>query len=58
MSSIISRIASFARSPQGRKVVGQAMRYARSPQGQQKLSSVRSRFGQKSSGGTRRRRIG
>ncbi len=58
MSSIFSRIASFARSPQGRRVIGQATRYARSPQGQQKLSQVRSRFGGKSGGTTRRRRIG
>jgi len=60
MSSIISRIARFARSPQGRQAAGKAMRYARSPQGQQRISQFKSRFGQgRSSGGTtRRRRIG
>ena len=31
--SLINRVASFARSPQGRRAFGQAKRYAQSPKG-------------------------
>ncbi|MGH2946852.1 MAG: hypothetical protein ACRDPC_11425 [Solirubrobacteraceae bacterium] len=39
--SLINRIARFARSPHGRRMVSQASRYARSPQGRAKLERVR-----------------
>jgi hypothetical protein len=39
--SLINRLARFARSPQGRRMVSQASRYARSPQGRAKLQQAR-----------------
>ena len=39
--SLISAISRFARSPQGRRAVGQAKRYAQSPQGRAKIEQVR-----------------
>jgi hypothetical protein len=39
--SLISRIMSFAKSPQGRRMASDAGRYARSPQGRRHLDSVR-----------------
>jgi hypothetical protein len=39
--SLINAIARFARSPQGRRAVGQAKRYAQSPQGRAKIEQAR-----------------
>jgi hypothetical protein len=39
--SLISSLARFARSPQGRRTFGQAKRYAQSPQGRAKIDQVR-----------------
>jgi len=39
--SIMSRIAAFARSPQGRRAAMAAMAYARSPKGQAQIARAR-----------------
>ena len=39
--TLISRIARFARSPQGRAAFDKAKRYAQSPQGRAKIDQVR-----------------
>jgi hypothetical protein len=39
--SLFSKIARFARSPQGRRMTQQAMTYARSPEGKRRLADVR-----------------
>jgi hypothetical protein len=39
--SLFAKLARFASSPQGRKLVGQAQRYASSPQGRAKLDQAR-----------------
>jgi hypothetical protein len=39
--SMMNRVARFARSPQGRKLFGQAKRYASSPQGRAKIDRFR-----------------
>ena len=39
--SIMSSIARFARSPQGRRLAQQAMTYARSPEGKRKIADAR-----------------
>jgi hypothetical protein len=39
--SMMNRVASFARSPQGRRLFGQAKRFAQSPEGRAKLDEVR-----------------
>ena len=39
--SLFSKIASFARSRQGRQLASQASRYARSPQGRAQIDKVR-----------------
>ena len=43
MPSLMSRIAQFARSPQGRKLAGQAKRWASDPKNRQKIDDVRRR---------------
>ena len=47
MPSMMSRIARFARSPQGQEASRKAMRFARSPEGKRKIAQVRSRFAKK-----------
>ena len=39
--SFISQLARFARSPQGRRLFGQAKRYAQSPQGRARIEQAR-----------------
>ena len=39
--SLMSKLARFARSPQGRKMTKQAMDYAKSPEGKRKIAQVR-----------------
>ena len=41
MPSLMNRLISFARSPQGRRFASQAGRYARSPQARSQLERVR-----------------
>ena len=41
--SMFSRLARFARSPQGRRLASQAMRYARSPEGKRRIADTRAR---------------
>ncbi len=39
--SLMSKLARFAQSPQGRRAFGQAKRYATSPQGKAKIEQAR-----------------
>jgi hypothetical protein len=39
--TLLNRAIRFARSPQGRRMIGQAGRYARSPQGRARIDQVR-----------------
>jgi hypothetical protein len=39
--SMMNRVARFARSPQGRRLFGQARRFAQSPEGRAKIDQVR-----------------
>ena len=39
--SIMSRVAAFARSPQGRRAAAAAMAYAQSPKGRAKIDQAR-----------------
>jgi hypothetical protein len=50
--SLISRVARFAQSPQGRAAFGRARSYAQSPQGRARLEQVRRQLAAR---GTRRR---
>ena len=47
MASMMSRIARFARSPQGQEATRKAMRFARSPEGRRKIAQARQRFAKK-----------
>ena len=42
--SLMSRVAQFARSPQGRRLAGQATRAARDPRTRRQIEQVRSRL--------------
>jgi hypothetical protein len=42
--SLISSLARFARSPQGRRLATKAMRYAQSPEGRRKIAQTRERL--------------
>jgi hypothetical protein len=39
--SLMSKIAHFARSPQGRRMAQQAMTYAKSPEGKRRIADAR-----------------
>ena len=39
--SLMTTIAKFARSPQGRRMASQAMTYARSPEGKRRIAVAR-----------------
>jgi len=41
--SLLSKLALFARSPQGRRMTRKAMRYAQSPEGRRKIADVSQR---------------
>jgi hypothetical protein len=41
MRSLMTQVARFARSPQGRRMAMQAGRWARSPQGRARIEQVR-----------------
>jgi hypothetical protein len=47
MPSLMSRVARFARSPQGKKVAGQAKDFASKPENRRKIEQLRSRFARK-----------
>jgi len=47
MPSLISRVARFARSPQGRRLADQAKRFASKPENRQKIEQLRARFARK-----------
>ncbi len=51
--SLMSKVAQFARSPQGRRLAGQAMRAARDPKTRRQIEQVRSRMGERGAGRTR-----
>jgi hypothetical protein len=42
--SLMSKIAKFAGSPQGRRMTRQAMSYAKSPEGKRKIADVRAQL--------------
>ena len=44
MPSLINRISRFARSPQGRRLAGQAKRFASDPKNRAKIDSARKRL--------------
>ncbi|QII00471.1 MULTISPECIES: hypothetical protein [Rhodococcus] len=44
MSSLVQKLTTFARSPQGKKMVDQARRYATKPENQAKLKQLGSKF--------------
>jgi hypothetical protein len=45
--SLLSKVAQFARSPQGRRLAGQATRAARDPRTRRKIEHVRARLTQR-----------
>ena len=47
MPSLISRVASFARSPQGRRLAKQAQKFASKPENRRKIAQYRSRLARK-----------
>ena len=47
MPSLMSRVAKFARSPQGKKAAGQAKEFASKPENRRKIEQLRSRFARK-----------
>jgi hypothetical protein len=48
--SLLSKVTQFARSPQGRRLAGQATRAARDPKKRRQLEQVRARLTQRRSG--------
>jgi hypothetical protein len=46
--SLLSKVAQFARSPQGRRLAGQAKRAARDPKTRRQIEQVRSRLTKRS----------
>ena len=44
MASLSQKLQAFARSPQGKKLIGQARAYATKPENQAKLKSLGSRL--------------
>jgi hypothetical protein len=47
MPSLIGRIASFARSPQGRRMASKAQQFASKPENRRKIAELRSRIAKK-----------
>ena len=52
MSSLIGRISKFARSPQGRKLAGEAARLARDPATRKKVTDAAGRLRNRGGGTT------
>ena len=48
MAGLMSKVARFARSPQGRKMADQAKRYASDPKNRQKIEGYRKKFANRS----------
>jgi hypothetical protein len=48
MPSLIGRIASFARSPQGRRLASKAQQFVSKPENRRKITDLRSRLAKKS----------
>jgi hypothetical protein len=46
--SLISKISRFARSPEGRRLAGQAAKLARDPKTRRRIDDVRRRFADRS----------
>ena len=46
-AGLIAKAAAFARSPQGRRAMEQAMRYARSEKGRQQIAAARTKLAQR-----------
>ena len=44
MGGLIGKAAAFARSPQGRRAMEQAMRYAKSEKGKQQIAGAREKL--------------
>jgi hypothetical protein len=44
MASLISRVARFARSPQGRKLAQSAQKFVAKPENRRKIAELRSRL--------------
>ncbi len=47
MAGLMGRLAKFARSPQGRRLAGQATRAARDPKTRRQIEQVRTRLTQR-----------
>jgi hypothetical protein len=47
---LMTKLAAFARSPQGRKLAQQAMRYANSPEGKAKIAQAREQLAKRGPG--------
>jgi hypothetical protein len=47
MPSLITRIAEFARSPQGRRLTSKAQQFVSKPENRRKIASLRSRLAKK-----------
>jgi hypothetical protein len=47
MPSLIGRIASFARSPQGRRMASKAQQFVSKPENRRKIAELRSRIAKK-----------
>jgi hypothetical protein len=47
MASLIGRIASFARSPQGKRLVSKAQQFASKPENRRKIAELRTRLAKK-----------
>ncbi len=43
--SFLTKLAMFARSPQGRRMAQNAMRYAKSPEGKRRIADARLKLG-------------
>ncbi len=50
---MLTKLAAFARSPQGRRLAQRAMRYAQSPQGRAKIAAARERIARQGARGPR-----
>ena len=50
MTPLLNKLSTFARSPQGKKLMRQASTYARSPEGRQKIAGVRSKLAARRTG--------
>jgi hypothetical protein len=50
MPSLMNRLVTFARSPQGRRFVSQATTYARSPEGRARIDRVRRQIAARDAG--------